>query len=81
MNKIALMAEMQEEIAVQLVEIEETLQRWNLRSIDGITLIARSRSNDEMIVVITNEDAPGLQRACQLALLNQSRHMQKVGRR
>lgn len=67
---------MQEEVAIQLVEVEDTLRRYNLH-MDGLTLIARSSSNEDMIVVLTNEDESGLQQACQLALLNQSRQKRK----
>lgn len=73
-DKKQMLTEMQQEIAIQLVEIEDTLRRWNLH-MDGLTLIARASSNEDMIVVLTNEDAPGLKRACELALVNQERHL------
>lgn len=76
MTKEQMLAEMQQEIAIQLVEIEEALRRWNLH-MDGLTLIARASSNEDMIVVLTNEDAPGLRRACALAIENQTRQLAK----
>lgn len=78
MTKDEMLAEMQQEIAIQLAEIEDTLRRWNL-PMDGVTLIARASSNEDMIVVLTNEDAPGLRRACALALVNQERQFANQG--
>lgn len=42
-------------------------RRWGL-AFDRLTLIARSATNDNLIVVLTTEDLPGLRKACDLAI-------------
>jgi len=67
MTKEEMLLEMQLEAEVYLMKIEEVFRRYGLH-LDGMTMIARATTNDDMIVVLTNEDVGGLEIACALAL-------------
>ena len=55
------------DLATRLVKIEDLLKRCGI-PMSNVTLIARSPDNDNMFVCLTNEDYPGLKKACALAL-------------
>lgn len=50
------------DVASKLDEIEALARSWNL-PLSKLTLIARDPANDKMFIVITNEDAAGLEHA------------------
>lgn len=64
--KINHMHEMQLEVEEHLLKIEQVFRQWSL-PLSLTTLIARDPDNDNMIVVLTNEDADGLKKAASLA--------------
>ena len=64
--KINHMHEMQLEVEEHLLKIEQVFRQWSL-PLSLTTLIARDPDNDNMIVVLTNEDAEGLKKATKLA--------------
>lgn len=66
-DKTQLMNEMRLDVGCLLVEIEDVFTNYGL-PLTGITLVARDPANDNMIVVLTNEDGEGRQRALELAI-------------
>lgn len=66
-DKTQLMNEMRVEVGCLLVEIEDVFASYGL-PLTGITLVARDPSNDNMIIVLTNEDAEGRKRALELGI-------------
>lgn len=61
--KPALMKQLRLDVAFELDQIGQMLGRvWGL-PLPKLTLIARDPNNDNMIIVTTNEDQAGLERA------------------
>lgn len=69
-TKQELMLDMQLDIEEHLGFIEQVFQCYGL-PMSGVTLIARDPADDNMIVVLTNEDLLGLEKACALAIKQQ----------
>lgn len=66
-DKTQLLNQMRFDVGCLLVEIEDVFKNYGL-PMTGITLVARDPANDNMIVVLTNEDGEGRQRALALAI-------------
>lgn len=74
MTKDEMLLEVQLEVEAQLGKIERIYKRWNLH-FDRLTLIARVTENDNKMIVLTNEDHAGLEKACALAIAQQHRNI------
>ena len=70
-TKDELMLDMHLDIEAHLSAIEMTLARYGLVTVTKLTMIARDPKNDNLIVVLTTEDLPGLEEACKLAIKQQ----------
>lgn len=76
MTKEEMLIELQIEVEDHMAEIERTYAEWGLH-FDRLTLIARATTNDNMIILLTTEDAAGLEKACALAITQQEIDHQK----
>lgn len=63
-------AELHCAITTKLMEIGDECYVYGLSALTEFTLIARDPNNDDMCLVVTNEDAEGLQAAVRVALNN-----------
>lgn len=63
-------AELHWAIATKLIGIEDACKRHGLSALTKFALIARDPDNDDMCLVVTNENAEGLQAAVRVALNN-----------
>lgn len=55
-------------IGLRMSQIEESCRNYGLPEITKLTIIARDPNNDNMAIVLTNEDAAGMQQAVDVAL-------------
>jgi hypothetical protein len=44
------------DVGLKMLEIEDTFRRYGLKTITGLTLVARDPDNDNMYIVLTNDD-------------------------
>ena len=72
-NESLPMRKLRTALSLRLMNIEDFLKSQGLSTLSKLTLIVRDPDNDNAYICVSNEDQVGLEKACALAVKEQSR--------